>query len=268
MSKQFSLRGFVEHPLFDRVILALIGLNAITLGLETSQIAMDKAGSLLIVLDKVLLGIFCVEVALKLAVYRLDYWRDGWRVFDFAVVAVALVPSAGPLSVLRAFRVLRILRLISIVPAMRNVVTGLFAAMPGIGSIGLLLGIVYYVFAVMATKLFGASFPEWFGTIGASVYSLFQIMTLESWSMGIVRPVMETYPFAWAFFVPFILMTTFTVLNLFIGVMVEAMQRTTEASASDERKAVLEETDMVLDEVRAMRAEITELRRLAQSQQE
>ena len=261
MPANSTLQRLVENPLFDRTILALIIANAITLGLETSAVAMSVAGGLLIILDKALLAVFCVEVLLKLIVYRTGFARDGWRVFDFIVVAIALVPAAGALSVLRAFRVLRVLRLVSIIPAMRNVVTGLFAAMPGIGSIGLLLMIVYYVFAVMATKLFGASFPDWFGSIAASFYSLFQIMTLESWSMGIVRPVMDEYPFAWAFFVPFILMTTFTVLNLFIGVMVEAMQRTTEASASIERQAVLEETDLVLLEVRALRAEIAELKK-------
>jgi voltage-gated sodium channel len=92
------------------------------------------------------------------------------------------------------------------------------------GSVFLLMGIIFYIGAVMTTKLFGAEFPEWFGTIGRSGYSLFQIMTLESWSMGIVRPVMTVYPYAWAFFVPFILMTTFAVVNLLVGLIVNSMQ--------------------------------------------
>ena len=143
------------------------------------------------------------------------FWRDAWSVFDFAVVAIALLPATGPLAVLRALRVLRVLRLLTMVPSMRRVVGALLAAIPGLGSIALVLLIIYYVFAVIATKLFAATHPEWFGDLGRSLYTLFQIMTLESWSMGIARPVMENFPYAWAFFVPFILVATFTVLNLF-----------------------------------------------------
>jgi voltage-gated sodium channel len=149
-----------------------------------------------------------------------------------------------------------VLRLVSMVPSLRRVVGGLVAALPGMGSIMLLLGLVYYVFAVMATKLFGASFPDWFGTIGHSAYSLFQIMTLESWSMGIVRPVMEVYPLAWMFFIPFIVSTTFTVLNLFIGIIVSAMQAEHDEEASAERTALQAEQEVILDEIRALRKEV------------
>jgi voltage-gated sodium channel len=128
------------------------------------------------------------------------------------------------------------------------------------GAIIFLLGIVFYVFAVISTKLFGDSFPEWFGSIGASAYTLFQIMTLESWSMGIVRPVMEQYPLAWVLFVPFIILTAFTVLNLFIGVIVDAMQSEHEAEAKAERDAVFSETELILEEVRALRKEVAELK--------
>jgi voltage-gated sodium channel len=139
-------------------------------------------------------------------------------------VGIALIPAAQGLSVLRALRILRVLRVVSAAPRLRRVVEGFITALPGMASVFLLIGIIYYIGAVMATKLFGASFPEWFGHLGASAYSLFQIMTLESWSMGIVRPVMEVYPYAWAFFVPFILMTTFAVMNLLIGLIVNSMQ--------------------------------------------
>ena len=146
---------------------------------------------------------------------------------------------------------------------MRRVVGALLAAVPGIASILGLLSLVYYVFSVMATKLFGADFPEWFGTIGASAYSLFQIMTLESWSMGIVRPVMQTYPLAWAFFVPFILITSFTVLNLFIGIVVDAMQRQHEAGEPDAQETTAEELrserSEIMSELRALRLEVAQL---------
>ena len=150
---------------------------------------------------------------------------------------------------------------------MRRVVAALLHAIPGMSSIVTLLALVFYVFSVMATKLFGASFPEWFGTIGASAYSLFQIMTLESWSMGIVRPVMETYPLAWLFFVPFIIVASFTVMNLFIGIIIDAMQSQHQAERASEReeeaaqaaKGHVDRT-AILAEIRALRTEIAELK--------
>jgi len=177
------------------------------------------------------------------------------------VVAIALAPATEAFDVLRALRVLRVLRLISAVPRMRRVVGALLGAIPGIGAIVALLGLVFYVAAVMATKLFGASFPEWFGTLGRSLYSLFQIMTLESWSMGIVRPVMAVYPYAWAFFVPFILIATFTVLNLFIAVVVNAMH-SEHAQEEEERmrEVVDEEKAVLLAELRALREQVAEIR--------
>ncbi|MEO0362173.1 MAG: ion transporter, partial [Pseudomonadota bacterium] len=207
------LRAVVEHPLFDRVIIALIAINAVTLGLETSDWVMARFGDALLAFDSAILAIFVLEIAMRLIVDFRGFWRDPWRIFDFFIVAIALMPATGPLSVLRAFRILRVLRLISSVQAMRRVVSGLLEALPGMGTILLLLLLIFYVFSVISTKLFAESFPEWFGTIGESAYTLFQVMTLESWSMGIVRPVMEVYPFAWLLFLPFIIATAFTVLN-------------------------------------------------------
>lgn len=258
------MTGFLEKLLKDRrfelAITVLIVVNAVTLGLETSERIMADFGGLLRFVDHAVLYVFVAELAAKLAVHRHRFFLDPWNLFDFAIVAIALLPSSGALSVMRALRILRVLRLISIVPTLRRVVGAFIEALPGMGSIFLLMGLVFYVFAVMATKLFSATFPEWFGSLGASTYSLFQIMTLESWSMGIVRPVMEVHPWAWAFFVPFILCTTFTVLNLFIGVIVSAMQEEHEATADADRQAIHDETAAVLGEVRALRAEITALK--------
>ena len=255
-----KLGEFLANPLVERGITVLIVINAITLGLETSKQAMAAIGPVLGVLDTVVLGIFVVEIALRLFVNRLSFFRDPWSVFDFFVVGIALVPATGNLSVLRALRIIRALRLISTIESMRRVVGGLLHAIPGMGTIVALLLLVFYVFSVMATRLFGPLFPQWFGTIGESAYSLFQIMTLESWSMGIVRPVMEQFPWAWAFFVPFILITSFTVLNLFIGVIVDAMQSQHEAEEKEEQEAVEADIHQVLVEVQALRAEVKELR--------
>jgi len=272
--------ALVERPLFQHFVTAVILVNAVTLGLETSATAMAAAGPLLIALDRIALSIFVVELALKLFAQRARFFRDGWNIFDFIIVGIALVPAAGPFSVLRALRILRVLRLLSVVPSLRKVIASLIGALPGMGSIIAVLFLVFYVGAVLTTKLFGASFPDWFGTIGGSMYSLFQIMTLESWSMGIVRPVMEVYPYAWIFFVPFIVMTSFMVLNLFIAIIVNSMQALHEEEhnrAQDERerlareeRAAIEkrahaEREATLEGVRALRAELSELRALMEA---
>jgi voltage-gated sodium channel len=220
-----ALDTWVESRQVQWFIVGVILVNAAVLGLQTvPRFDRGVSGDLLQALDVGCLAVFVVEIAVKLYAKGWGFFASGWNVFDFLVVAVALVPAGGGLSVLRALRVLRVLRLISAVPRLRYVVEALVHAVPGILSIGGLLTLIFYVGAVMATNLFGEEFPQWFGSIGGSMYSLFQIMTLESWSMGIVRPVMEVYPWAWAFFVPFILVSAFTVLNLFMAVMVDSLQ--------------------------------------------
>lgn len=247
------LRIWIESSRFQNGIMAVIVINAIIMGMETSPMMMERYGSTLIALDQIAIGIFIVEILLKLFVYRLSFFKSGWNVFDFVIVAVALLPTGGSLSVLRALRILRALRLVSAMPKMRKVVQGLFAAIPSMGTVIILLALVFYIAAVMATKLFGAAFPQWFGSIGASLYSLFQIMTLESWSMGIVRPIMEVYPLAWVFFVPFVLITSFVVFNLFIAIIVNAMHE----EADEEQTA---QRDEILDEIRAIRRDVAELK--------
>jgi len=258
--------AWVESKPVQHAIITVIVLNAVVLGLETSSRLMEGYGEVLVVLDHIMLGIFVVEIAAKLYAWGWGFFKAGWNVFDFVVVAVALIPSSGPLALLRTLRVLRVLRLISVVPRLRFVVEALLKAIPGIGSIGVLMLILFYVFAVMATKLYGVEFPEWFGTIGASMYTLFQIMTLESWSMGIVRPVMAVQPWSWLFFIPFILIATFTMLNLFIGIIVDTMQTMHESQHAVDREHVEEamhRDSMQLEhEIRALREEIGGLREL------
>ncbi|MGB7261973.1 MAG: ion transporter [Albidovulum sp.] len=246
---------FISSTLFQRVILGVILFNAIILGLETSDSVMAQAGPLIFALDMLCLMIFVAEISMKLFVYRLQFFRGGWNVFDFLIVAISLVPAVQGLSVLRAMRILRLLRVISVAPAMRRVVEGLINALPGMGAVFLLMALIFYIGAVMATKLFGASFPDWFGTLGQSAYSLFQIMTLESWSMGIVRPVMEIYPYAWAFFVPFILVTTFAVVNLVVGLIVNSMQ---DAHHTEENERTATHRDEILDRLTSIERLLTD----------
>ncbi|WP_107987747.1 ion transporter [Breoghania corrubedonensis] len=260
------LREIVQSRPWEWTIISIIVLNAVTLGLETSPTITGAIGGLLSAVDHAVIAIFVVEIALRIFVFRLSFFRRPWSLFDFFVVAVALVPATGALSVLRALRVLRVLRLVSAVPSLQRVIGGLIAALPGLGSIVLLMSLVFYIFSVMATNLYGETFPEWFGSLGASAYTLFQIMTLESWSMGIVRPVMEAHPLAWIFFLPFILATAFTVLNLFIGIIVSAMQEEHDQIAEADRQAIHSETGIVLEEVRALRRELAELRRSVEAE--
>jgi len=258
-------RHFLEHPKTERVLAVLIMLNALVLGLETSQTLMARYGWLLDPLDHMLLGIFVVEVLVRLIVTGRSFFRDPWNVFDFIVITLSLMPQTGPLSVLRALRILRVLRLVSAVPTLRRVVGGLIGSMPGIGAIAFLLTLVYYCFAVMATNMFGPDHPDAFGTMGRSAYSLFTVMTLEGWN-ELANNVMKTHPYAWLFFIPYILTTTFTVLNLFIAIIVTAMQneadkirQAEEREHRAEQKALeelSEKENVLLTEIRALRAEV------------
>jgi len=243
------LADWLETPKVRFTIIGVIVFNAIILGMETSSTIMGSFGPLILALDTACLAIFVVEIALKLIALGPRFFRSGWNLFDFVIVGIALIPAAQGLSVLRALRILRVLRIVSAVPSLRRVVEGLLTALPGMGSVFLLMSIIFYIGAVMATKLFAASFPEWFGTIGASLYTLFQIMTLESWSMGIVRPVLEIYPYAWAFFVPFIMVTTFAVVNLIVGLVVNSMQ---EAHAEESNAATDKYRDEVLERLKVI----------------
>jgi len=264
-----KIGNFVEGPRVQGFVTTLIVATAITLGLETVPSMEATYGVWLHAFDRFVLTVFVFEILAKL-VYR--HWRfflDGWNVFDFVIVGIALIPASGPLAVLRALRILRTLRLLSAVPSMRRVVQALLSAIPGIGSVALLILLIFYVGAVVSTKVFGAAFPQWFGTIGESMYSLFQIMTLESWSMGIVRPVLEVYPLAWIFFIPFILITSFTVLNLFIGIIVDAMQSQHLAEQKDidahidaQTEAMHADSVMLEKRLDELMTEMTDLKRL------
>jgi voltage-gated sodium channel len=253
MEWRARLGEIMEGSTVRNGIIAVILFNAVLLGMETSPALMADYGPVILMLDRICLAIFTVEIALKLAAFGFRFFRSGWNVFDFLIVGISLVPGAQTFSVLRALRVLRLLRVISVAPRLRRVVEGFIIALPGMGSVFLLMAIIFYIGAVMATKLFAGSFPDWFGDLGRSAYTLFQIMTLESWSMGIVRPVMEVYPYAWAFFVPFIMVTTFAVVNLLVGLVVNSMQEVADEGQGEKTDAYRDE---VLARLRAIEARL------------
>ncbi|CAM5186042.1 ion transporter [Alishewanella longhuensis] len=257
---QLQVARWLERNWVQRTLLALILINAALLGLETSAAVMAVAADPIMWLDKLILTVFVVEIVLRIYAHRLSFFKDAWSVFDFTVVAIALVPASGPFAVLRALRVLRVLRVLTFVPSMKKIVGALVQSLNGMLSIAMVLGLVYYVSAVMATKLFGEAFPEWFGSLGATLYTLFQVMTLESWSMGISRPVMEQFPYAWAFFVPFILIATFTMLNLFIAVIVNAVQSMHDEEHKEEIDAKQQLQQDLVAQMQQLQAELAALR--------
>lgn len=263
-----AVTRFVESRTFTNVIVALILFNALTLGLETSDRMMDEHGPLLLLLDKMVLGIFVVEMLLKLYAYRLSFFRSGWNIFDLSIIGLSLIPASGSLAILRTFRVFRVLRLFSIIPQMRQVISGLLRAIPGMASVLAIISIIFFVFSVLVTKIFGRTgddtLESLFGDLGSSMFTLFQLMTLEDWVGGIVRPAMDLHSWAWAIFIPFIILTTFAILNLFIGVIVEAMQNVHEEeqrnmSPDDPDKEVTLED--LQKEIQSLRDDIRSLRK-------
>ncbi|GAB4183133.1 MAG: hypothetical protein Fur0032_24140 [Terrimicrobiaceae bacterium] len=253
------LGAWIESRPVQHAIVAVILVNAVILGLETDRGLMEEHGLWLKVADKLCLAVFLIELWCKMAAFRGLFWRSGWNIFDFIVVAIALAPGTGVWAVLRSLRVLRVLRLLTVVPQLRKVVAAFLHSIPGLSGVMAVMSIFFFTAGVLATNLFGATYPDWFGTLGRSLYSLFQIMTLESWSMGIVRPVMETYPWAWAFFVPFIVIATFTILNLFIGIIVSTMQElSTLPEPGMPRSDMAEALARIETEIQSLRRQVEE----------
>lgn len=274
-------------PLFENTIIGLIIVNSIILGLMTSERFMDVFGGLALFLDRLILGVFVLEIAMRFAARGRAYFSSGWSWFDIFVVSIAFAPTAPGLQVLRAFRVFRLLRLFSIVPKMRRVIGGFFLALPGMAGVVGVLGVIFYVSAVITTSAFGhmtladaapGATPEdietvkqLFGTLGRSFFTLFQLMTLENWADGIVVPTMKVAPAAIWFFMPYMVITAFAVLNLFIGIIVDSMQDEREEAVERARRALSEtveeevdettaKLDEALSELKALRQEVAALR--------
>jgi len=257
-----SIEAFMAHPLIQNGLVVLIILNAAILGLETSEDLMATWGEVLHWMDHAILWVFIAEIVLLIVSRGLGYFKDPWCMFDFIVVGIALIPASGSLSVLRALRVLRVLRLINKVESMRKVVGGLLSSLPGLGSVFGLILIIFYVASVIATNLFRAEFPDWFGDLGSSAYTLFQVMTLEGWSQDIARPVIEVFPYAWVFFILFILIATFIIFNLFIAVIVDSITADKDKDEMDKHQA-----NTIENEVKAVREELAALRKLLEQRQ-
>jgi len=256
-----TIKRFIEMVYFQHFITFLILFNGVTLGLATSNEFMAVYGDYINYIDAFVISVFTIEIALRIFVHRLNFFKDPWSLFDFFVVTISLIPTSDGLSILRVLRVLRLFRLLTIVPQMRLIISAILSVIPGMASVSLVLLLFFYVFAIIATNLFSATFPQWFGTLGESMYTLFQIMTLESWSMGIARPVLEVHPNAWLFFVIYILIVTFIMVNLFIGLVVDAIF-TIKGSETEEAEKNHSSFLSAQDEIQSLQNELKEMKLL------
>ncbi len=260
--KRESILEFVEKNSVQNFIITLIIINSITIGMETSSAIMNSFGNVLLLIDKIILTIFVIEILLKLYAYGFGFFRSGWNVFDFTIVSIALLPASGALAVLRSLRIFRSLRLIKNLPRLRFIVESLLLSLPSIGWIFVLLTLVFYVFSVIGTKLFGSAFPEWFGTLWASMFSLFQIMTLEGWA-EIARSVMRKYPMSNIYFISFILIASYTTLNIFIAIVVNTMAEIQQkiSTRESEKIGVLiqDENEELRNDIRNLKEQIIRL---------
>ncbi|MBS7363935.1 MAG: ion transporter [Paludibacteraceae bacterium] len=200
----------------------IILINSIVLGLITSEAIYAKFGELLEFILSACVVIFTVEITLRIIAKGWRFFLNGWNIFDFLLITMALMPETGAAITFRVFRVLRALRMVSSMKKLRHIVSAILVSAPHVFWAAVLEMIIFYIFGIMGQNLFHEAFPQWFGSLGETVYTLFQVTTLESWSMGIARPVMKVYPWAWMYFVPFVMISSYIVLNVVVGVVVNA----------------------------------------------
>jgi voltage-gated sodium channel len=224
-------------PAFQNFIFAVIVANAITLGLGTYDWS-SSTEAVLTTADDVFLGIFVVELAIRIAAYGRrpqDFFRDGWNVFDFIVIGLAFVPGVRDnVTLLRLARLLRVVRLVSVMPDLRILVRAMTRSLAPITSLGVLTLLLMYVYAMVGWILFNEEDPESWGNIGESMLSLFQILTLENWPAYLERG-QEIHPSSWIFFVSYVLIASFLVINILIAIIINSMEEVHEAERSEER---------------------------------
>ena len=268
-----ALRKITDSTIFQNIILGVIIFNTVIMGVQTISNLPPVFATVLSVLDTVCLGVFIAEMLMKIVAYGLSYFRDGWNWFDMVIILVSVFSGLSFLSSLRVFRVLRVFRslkalksmkLVSSMKHLQVIILALLRAIPSILWTGLLMVLVYYIFSVIGVSAFGEAVPEWFGNLGRAMYTLFQVMTLESWSMGISRPVMEVFPVAWVYFVTFVLISSFIVMNVVVGIVVNSISEvTTEEKHSDDSA---DEKSDISGEIKALKEHIEMLECLIEKQ--
>lgn len=246
-------QSVVSHPAFTSIVMGLIIFNAVIIGMETYPNLYYQYKDWFYYSERLLLWIFTFEIAIRMIAVRPwhNFFKDGWNLFDFVIIASGHLLAGGYfVSVLRVLRILRVLRAITIMPSLQKMILALLRTIPALGNIIFLMFLLFYIFAVLGTMFFKETAPEYFGTLHASFLTLFQVVTLESWASGVMRPILADEPWAWAYFVAFILVGTFIIINLFIGVIVNNMQQAHEEMCAEKSK----------DELTLLREEIAQLK--------
>lgn len=246
------IAALIDSAWFQTGVLVLVIANAVILGAETFPGVKAVAGPALVIADRVIVYAFVAEISLRIYAEGTDYVKKGWNVFDFLIVTISLMAATSGLAALRAFRVLRVLRVITVIPRMRVVVSALLDSIPGIASVGIVLALIIYVFAVIAANLYGGAHPELFGDVFAAMYTLFQVMTLEGWP-DIAAEVGETHKRSWVFFLTFVMIATFTMLNLFVAIVVRVIEE-------DSDELMTTQTDLLRDDIKIVREDIAGIR--------
>lgn len=244
-----------EHPYFMNTIIGFIIINAVLVGLETYPFFDENYSAWLDIANQALLWIFTVEIIIRLIGSRSlgAFFKDPWSLFDFMIVASGhILVGSHFVTVLRILRVLRVLRAISIIPSLKLMVNALLKTIPSMGTVLLLLGIFFYIYAVIGTMLYQSVAPEYFGSLHASLLTLFQVVTLESWASGVMRPMLAQDPTSWWYFVSFIMIGSFVIINLLVGVIVNNVE---EAHREDTPSP----TDLKLAEMQKEMQEIKQL---------
>lgn len=259
-SQSGPFADFVRGRAFANIILATVFLNACVIGLQSYPHLDGTYGALFRTLDLVFLSIFAVEIILKLIVFRFGYFKDGWNVFDFVIVSASLLFMGSQfVSVLRILRVLRVLKTISAIRSLRRVTASLFMAVPSIGSIALLMILVFFIYAVIGTTFFASAAPVYFGDLGKALITLFQIATFDDWA-NIYRPIAENAPLSLAYFISFIFIAVFIMLNLVVGEIVNNAANIQEDVSEIEKD--VQEIKLEGSELTKLRREVMELKML------
>lgn len=254
---------------FQHFIVAVIVLNGAIVGMQTYPALTDRWGGMLEALDTLCLSIFTVEILLRILAYGARPWRfftGGWNVFDFVIVGAVFLPGLSEEgALLRLIRLLRVLRLLSALPSLQVMVAALVHSIPRIGQMALLASLLFYVYAVAGTTLFGVVDPQHWGSLHVALLSLFRTLTLEDWT-DLMYTAMETYPWAWLYFVSFVLLATFVIFNMLIGIILNSMEEARAKVHAEQMRvagaqSVEEQLQRTKEALLALEQEIGKLRR-------
>ncbi|CAG7605295.1 hypothetical protein PAESOLCIP111_00792 [Paenibacillus solanacearum] len=265
-ARTIRARALASHPLFHHFVIVLIILNAILVGMETYPALYEPHERLFYWADRVLLWLFTVELGLRIWAARPlhSFFKDGWNVFDLLIVLSGhLFTDTSLITLLRILRILRVLRAISAIPSLRRIVNALLLTIPALGNITLLLSLLFYIFAVIGTNLFSALEPEYFGSLHQSLLTLFQIILVDG-VMDIVRPLLDVMPWSWIYFVVFILLGTFVIFNLFVGVIVSNIEKVEREDREEDHA----ELAALRTDLKFMRDELREIKQLLEKNRE